>query len=273
LRAGSATARKLCKAQSSISGLISNLEIEAGLELFDRSKNRPNLTRQGAALLHYATAVVEAHRSMVARVTRLNTNVEDEVRLMLDDGVVPHPCLHQLTQPFAEHFPQTRLHIFRASRTQALDFLRQGKVELAVVSNADDYGKELQYGVVVAPDHALVKNAAQTLEDLCAFTELQLTDPFAKVSGSNENRKILCTNHYDTLMEWLQLGLGWAELPLNSVQAELQRKCLHHLAIQKNHVPRLVNVDLVWNRDIDSGNALGWLIEQLPRMGKKLFKL
>ena len=47
----SAAARKLGKAQSSVSALIQNLEIDLGLTLFDRSSRNPRLSQEGAAIL------------------------------------------------------------------------------------------------------------------------------------------------------------------------------------------------------------------------------
>ena len=60
----SAAARKLGKAQSSISGLISNLEIDAGFEVFDRSKRTPPLTAEGLALLNDIKSVLKSYNNL-----------------------------------------------------------------------------------------------------------------------------------------------------------------------------------------------------------------
>ena len=47
----SAAARKLGKSQSTVSEAIARLEIDLGLELFDRSGRQPQLTEAGRTLL------------------------------------------------------------------------------------------------------------------------------------------------------------------------------------------------------------------------------
>lgn len=48
----SAAARKLGKSQSTVSTAIANLEIDLGLNLFDRSSRKPMLTEHGRVVLH-----------------------------------------------------------------------------------------------------------------------------------------------------------------------------------------------------------------------------
>ena len=61
----SAAARKLGKAQSSVSGLISNMEIDTGFDLFDRTSRSPRLTREGEILLRDIKAVLKSHQALV----------------------------------------------------------------------------------------------------------------------------------------------------------------------------------------------------------------
>ena len=46
----SAAARQMGKAQSAVSSAIANLEVDADVQLFDRSSRNPVLTEAGAAL-------------------------------------------------------------------------------------------------------------------------------------------------------------------------------------------------------------------------------
>jgi len=56
----SAAARKLRRAQSVVSELVSGLEAQMGVRLFDRSARYPKLTPAGIALLADARGIVEA---------------------------------------------------------------------------------------------------------------------------------------------------------------------------------------------------------------------
>jgi DNA-binding transcriptional LysR family regulator len=61
LGALSAAARKLGRSQSTISAAIARLEIDLGLELFDRSSKRPQLTAAGHTLPQRAEELVSAN--------------------------------------------------------------------------------------------------------------------------------------------------------------------------------------------------------------------
>ena len=54
----SAAARRMGKAQSAISTAIANLEIDAGVELFDRQGRSPVLTEEGKTLLPHAKGIL-----------------------------------------------------------------------------------------------------------------------------------------------------------------------------------------------------------------------
>ena len=55
-----AAARKLGKRQSTVSEAIANLEIDLGVQLFDRSTRTPTLTDAGRALLPQVQRALEA---------------------------------------------------------------------------------------------------------------------------------------------------------------------------------------------------------------------
>src|ERR1700737_4917349 len=63
----SAAARKLRRAQSGVSELVSMLEDQIGVTLFDRSGRYPRLTSEGAVLLADARGVVASVDFMKAR--------------------------------------------------------------------------------------------------------------------------------------------------------------------------------------------------------------
>jgi DNA-binding transcriptional LysR family regulator len=63
----SAAARKLLRVQSVVSDLVSGLEAQMGVQLFDRSARYPKLTPAGAALLADARGIVAGVDFMKAR--------------------------------------------------------------------------------------------------------------------------------------------------------------------------------------------------------------
>lgn len=63
----SAAARRLGKAQSAVSAAISNLEIDLGSNLFDRSSYRAELTVSGVSLLDYARSILQSRQDLLVK--------------------------------------------------------------------------------------------------------------------------------------------------------------------------------------------------------------
>ncbi len=63
----SAAARELGKAQSRVSTAVANLEIDLGLELFDRSARLPRLTAAGEQIYQEAKVVLRQCQRLDAR--------------------------------------------------------------------------------------------------------------------------------------------------------------------------------------------------------------
>src|SRR6202011_1849049 len=72
----SAGARKLRRAQSAVSELVSNLETQIGVALFDRSGRYPKLTPQGAVLLADARGIMAGVDFMKARAKGIAAGLE-----------------------------------------------------------------------------------------------------------------------------------------------------------------------------------------------------
>ena len=82
----SAAARRLGKGQSAVSLGIANLEIDLGVELFDRATRKPQLTREGERLLGFARAVVQQALDLEIAASALMQGAETRIRLAVDDA-------------------------------------------------------------------------------------------------------------------------------------------------------------------------------------------
>ncbi|WP_394495194.1 LysR family transcriptional regulator [Shewanella sp. ENK2] len=83
----SAASRDLGKAQSRVSTAISNLEIDLGFKLFDRSHRLPVLTEQGEQLLIEAKAVIAQCERLNSRAMSVQTNNELALTIAIDEAV------------------------------------------------------------------------------------------------------------------------------------------------------------------------------------------
>ena len=80
----SAAARRLGKAQSVVSSAIANLEIDLGLELFDRSGRYPQLTASGNMLLATAREVIAKVDAFKSQAKGMAAGLEPELSVVID---------------------------------------------------------------------------------------------------------------------------------------------------------------------------------------------
>ncbi len=84
----SAAARKLGKSQSTVSEAIARLEIDLGLELFDRSGRQPQLTEAGRTLLGRVEEVLGASDRLRRVAALLAGGSEPRVTLALSTPTI-----------------------------------------------------------------------------------------------------------------------------------------------------------------------------------------
>src|SRR6266850_6182358 len=80
----SAAARRLRRAQSAVSELVSGLEAQIGVTLFDRSGRYPKLTPEGLVLLADARGVISGADFMKARAKGMASGLEPELSVVVD---------------------------------------------------------------------------------------------------------------------------------------------------------------------------------------------
>src|SRR5258705_6047631 len=107
----SAAARKLRRAQSAVSELVSSLEDQMGVALFDRSGRYPKLTSEGAVLLADARGVVAGLDFMKARAKGIAAGLEPELSVVVD-VCFPMAAITEAAKEFRERFPGVPLRLF-----------------------------------------------------------------------------------------------------------------------------------------------------------------
>ena len=107
----SAAARKLRRAQSAVSELVSSLEGQMGVTLFDRSGRCPKLTSEGAVLLADARGIVAGLDFMKARAKGIAAGLEPELSVVVD-VCFPMAAITEAAKEFRERFPGVPLRLF-----------------------------------------------------------------------------------------------------------------------------------------------------------------
>src|SRR6202046_2520958 len=107
----SAAARKLRRAQSVVSELVSSLEGQIGVTLFDRSGRYPALTAQGVVLLADARNISSGLDFMKARAKGMATGLEPELSVVVD-VLFPIAAITEAAKEFRVKFPGTPLRLY-----------------------------------------------------------------------------------------------------------------------------------------------------------------
>src|SRR6201995_2746910 len=180
----SAAARKLHRAQSVISELVSNLEGQIGVTLFDRSGRYPALTSEGAVLLADARSVVSGLDFMKARAKGMSAGLEAELSVVVD-VLFPISAITEAAKEFREKFPGTPLRLYVEALGAAYQPVLDGIAGFGIVGSLpllpSGLTAERLTGVrmvmVAARDHPLASyRGVIPKSELAKHVQLVLTD-------------------------------------------------------------------------------------------------
>lgn len=129
----SSAARALHLSQPTVSLHISELEARLGTQLLDRSDRRVRLTSAGAALVERARALLRDADEAVQLVKRHAQGLVGRVRLGASTVVVTH-LLPSVLDWLAQHHPGIDVELAITGTLQAAQRLREGTLDMAVVS-------------------------------------------------------------------------------------------------------------------------------------------
>lgn len=264
--------RQLNRAVSVISYGIANLEAQLGVLLFDRQGTRkPKLTSEGHAVLAEARAIGEGFDGLRAKVKGLQDGLEAEINLAVD-VMVPAAQLGVVLRKFNVEFPTVslRLHVEALGAVAALVL---GKEAILGLSGPPAMGLpgldsvaagSLALVPVAAPDHPLARmepimpGAARDHIQLVLSDRSPLTQgrDFSVVSARTWRLADLGAKH-----ALLREGVGWGNMPLPMIEADLASGALVRLAMP-DHPGGIYRFSGIWRRDTPPGPAASWLLAQ-----------
>jgi DNA-binding transcriptional LysR family regulator len=271
----SAAARKLRRAQSVVSELVSGLEGQIGVTLFDRSGRYPTLTPEGAVLLADARNISSGLDFMKARAKGMATGLEPELSVVVD-VFFPIAAITEAAKEFRVKFPGTPLRLYVEALGAAYQPVLDGLAAFGIVGSLPlqpaAFASERVVGVpmimVAAKDHplALFKDTIPKSE-LARHVQLVLTDrsslskgrEFGVMSSSTWRLADLFAKH-----AFLLNGLGWGGMPLHAVQEDLAQGRLVELKIED--IPpggMILPMSAVYPVSAPPGPAGRWFIERM----------
>ena len=254
----SAAAKRLGRAVSAISYAIGNLENQYGLTLFDRSAYRPALTEDGRALLLDAEIIFRRLDRLNARVTALKKGQDVEIRLAVD-AAFSQPLLAGAVAALLSEYPHVDLRIKTVHETDAMQELRDGRVQIALVGLENGLqgkgidGRDIalaSHHIIAAPDHPLAAlPAGFPLSALDDHRQIIVADP-ALDSRQFDYRvhttDVIIVDTYAMQIELIRQGAAWGFALRHHAAADIAAGHLRELHCAAVEHPGLMRFGAVW---------------------------
>ncbi|WP_078085653.1 LysR family transcriptional regulator [Microbulbifer mangrovi] len=272
----SAAARSLGKAQSTVSGLISNLEIDTGLNLFDRSGREPKLTAQGRSLLHDVRSLLNSYSRFDAKSRSLNAGLEEALTIAVDESAIELKLLTQSLKSFYEEFGTVSVTLLHASGESAAILVREGKADIGIVPSQSDYPEDFDFrGVgngsfvlVAGKSHALSTLDTVRIQDLHNHLHLRISTSSDTTSMPKNDLgdRIWYLESCTLLMTMLTAGLGWASTPLHIARPHIDSGAIKILDTDFQLTSPPYCTDIIWSRRKALGTAGERLIDEISHV-------
>ncbi|KEI70725.1 LysR family transcriptional regulator [Endozoicomonas elysicola] len=272
----SAAARSLGKAQSGVSTTISNLEIDLGVDLFDRTHRTPQLTPAGKALLREAEAALMHATRLKEHAYRLSASEEEEtINLALDESL-PYASVSPIFEEFAEAFPDVSINIEHASSIKTMTRLSDQSLNIAILLSQDQYRQPLRFqrigrmliSEVIHHSHPLASLPIVTTGDLVQHRQLiysRSLNSLLKQEHLVSTRQWFCDN-YGAMIAMINQGLGWAAIPNSLVKDRLESGELKRIKHEMYPYTQWeVSIDMVWNSLSSVGKGGLWLQKRFAK--------
>ncbi len=272
-------ARKLSRATSVISYTIANLEMQLGVQLFNRTLTRkPQLTDAGRTVLAEARSIYSGVDGLRAKVRGLLQGLEAEVHLVVD-VMFPAARLVDVLKGFRAQFPTVLLHLHVEALGAVAQLVLEGRAGVGVsgffnraLAGLDRVGAgSVELIPVAAPDHPLslgenLPGAGRDHVQLVLSDRSSLTrDQEFGVLGTRTWRLADLGSKLMLLRE----GVGWGNMPAPMVAEDLANGRLVQLDL-----PDLrggdYGFDAIYRTDTPPGPAAAWLIARVVAQGEAL---
>jgi DNA-binding transcriptional LysR family regulator len=271
----SAGARRLNRAQSAVSELVSNLEAQIGVQLFDRSERYPKLTPAGVLLVADARTVIANINVLKARAKGISGGLEPELSAVID-VLFPIEAVADSASEFRARFPRTPLRLYVEALGGAYQPVLDGRCSLGVVGSLPDAPTSMSTEPLPSVDMIMVAARTHPLSkltgiipksELAKHVQLVLTDRSELTQGREFGVMSPLTWRLSDLYakhSFLLKGLGWGGMPLHAVKQDLKNKKLVKLLIEDLPEQGLaLPMFAVYLSAQPPGPAGRWLIERL----------
>ncbi|MCR9641255.1 MULTISPECIES: LysR family transcriptional regulator [Vibrio] len=256
----SGAARKLGRAQSVVSQHIMNMEIDCGVELFDRSGRYPKLTENGLALVPYAQATISQLDRLNNRASQLFSTPTNKLVLAIDEGI-PLTRLPDVLKKLEQRFPHLQVECLTASSPDIIELVKSERATTGIILSDLQMPRHIDFtnlgniafDVYVSSTHPLAKQQITHIDQLKQHRQLVIRSKSAEPCGLNQafSPDIWYAGNYYILLELANKGFGWCFLPQHLVA--YSPNTLKKVGDDFTKLAWQVNVDLIqhqkWHSD------------------------
>jgi LysR family transcriptional regulator, hydrogen peroxide-inducible genes activator len=222
-------ARECFVTQPTLSMQIQKLEDYLQIIIFDRSKSPVGPTPMGKKVLEYAKKVMVGANELEELSKSLRGEVSGEFILAVIPTLAPY-ILPLFVSSFVAAYPQVELKIFEYQTDEIIRYLREGKIDGAILATPlEEKGLNEErlfvepFSIFLSPSHALLKKKNLSEQDLdlreawllkeghCLRTQaLQL----CKIKNRNEGKQLFFeAGSLETLVNLVKTSEGFTVLP------------------------------------------------------------
>jgi len=271
----SACARKMGKVQSAVSHGISTLEIDLGIELFDRSARRPQLTPAGERLIRSAQNLLAQADEFEKIAQSIERKEESSLTVAIDDGV-SNLKLAELFKKLDSRFPTIQIDVLSMASGDICSEVASGEADIGIMFTEIEVLKQvdfcyvgsIDYIAVCHPEFPLSKINVDLQSDLAPYRQLAVRGKSRKEAQAliSIAPKVWWSSSHYNVLELVKQQVGWAYLPSFLVNDLIEAGYLHKIKVAFDHKPWNAPVDLVFKKGRNNGPVFEWIFEELKQI-------
>jgi DNA-binding transcriptional LysR family regulator len=251
----SRAAAKLLRTQPAVSLAVQRLEQELGEKLIDRSGKDLILTDAGRSVLEYARRFQSLQQELDNSIAELRDNSAGRLTIGANESSALYLLRH--IERYRELYPKVRVQIRRSLSSKLPDELRDGNLELGVVSY-DPADERIQSKVIytdslafiVSPKHRLAGRKSVGIGELGSETFIahNVVSPYRELvlKQFQGHRVPLCMEvempTIETIRKLVQANVGVAFLPRMCVEQEIEAKLLCEVKVKEMQMERKIRL-------------------------------
>ncbi|OXC72705.1 LysR family transcriptional regulator [Caballeronia sordidicola] len=266
-------AETLNKVPSSLTYLVGKLELELGVNLFDRTGRRATLTHAGRVVVGEGRRLLQAAEDLECKAKRIQHGWESELHVAIDE-IIPFEFLWNHVSEFYKLKLDTHLYLSREVLGGSWDALLTHRADLIVGAAGDPPPipnvtarpiGSLRHVFVVAPHHPLASVREPLTQDMVArHRVVAIGDTSRKLAprtiAIGDNQEIMTVSTLEAKLAAQIRGLAVGTIPECLAAGPLsQGELVSKEVLGMRHITHFY---LAWRSD-EMGKALSWWVDQL----------